>query len=108
MGRYLTGDPLLKGADWEAIKAYHRARRRACAKCGCNIDYSGVQGPRSLHVGHVVGRAEARALGWTRSQINALSNTQAECRTCSTSTGAHDGNVMRGQDRAVPIEADEW
>jgi hypothetical protein len=105
---YPSGDPLLKGRDWEAVKAYHRAQRAACTKCGHPIDYDGPAGPRSLDVGHIVGRAEAKRLGWTRAQINAISNTQAECRTCSRSTGARDGNHLRGRARPEPLEADEW
>lgn len=103
-----TGDPLLKGADWEQVKAYWRRQRRPCARCGKGIDYDGPRGPRSLDVGHIVSRDQARALGWTRAQINAISNTQPECRTCSRSHGATYGNAKRAQVRAKPIEADEW
>ena len=108
MSRYPTGDPLLKGKDWEAVKAHHRRRRAPCAKCGCAIDYDGPPGPRSLDVGHIVARDQAKAWGWTRAQINAISNTQPECRTCSRSTGAAYGNALRGQVRLSPVEADEW
>ena len=108
MSRYLSGDPLLKGKDWEAVKAHWRRVRWPCAKCGRGIDYDGPAGPRSLDVGHIVGRAEAKRLGWTRAQINHVSNTQAECRTCSRSTGARYGNQLRGQARLSPVEADEW
>jgi hypothetical protein len=103
-----TGDPLLQGRDWAAVKAYWRARRAPCARCGCQIQYDGPRGPRSLDVGHIVGRDQAKAMGWTRAQINAITNTQPECRTCSRSAGARYGNAKRGRARPRPVEADQW
>lgn len=103
-----TGDPLLKGADWDSVKRYWRRQRLPCARCAHPIDYDGPRGPRSLDVGHVVGRDEARTLGWTRKQINAISNTQPECRTCSRSSGATYGNAKRHAPRPRPLEAGEW
>lgn len=105
-----TGDPLLKGADWEAVKAHWRRMRWPCARCGGGIDYDGPPGPRSLDVGHIVSRDQARAMGWSRAQINDIGNTQPECRTCSRSHGARYGNLKRGQGAqwGRPVAADEW
>lgn len=101
-----TGDPWLKGPDWEAIKAHWRRKRLPCSVCGEPIDYRvGARGPRTLDVGHwPVSRAQARARGWTRQQCNTISNTRPECRTCSRSNGASMGNAMR-RDRE-PAEPD--
>ena len=115
-----TGDPLLKGPDWSAVRAYWLATDDPCARCGGWIDRTpGARGPRALDVGHIVSRDEARAMDWTRAEINALSNTQPECRRCSRSSGAAYGNRKRGRERRAgvtrvrtvgrrPIEADEW
>lgn len=104
-----TGDPLLRGADWQALRAYWRRQRRPCARCGCTIDYdTPTSGPRSLDVGHIVGRDQARAMGWPRERINSITNTQPECRTCSRSSGASYGNAKRFGARPAPVEADEW
>ena len=112
-----TGDPLLKGADWARVRAHWVRRREPCRRCGRQIDYTrGATGDLALDVGHIVGRDEAKAMGWTRAQINALSNTQPECRRCSRSSGATYGNRKRGRERPSrrwrsaerPIEADEW
>lgn len=100
-----TGDPLLKGKDWEAVKAYWRSRRLPCARCGAPIDYGPGSGPQSLDVGHIVPRDQAKAMGWTRAQINSVSNTQPECRTCSRSHGARYGN---GKRIVRALERDEW
>lgn len=102
-------DPLLKGADWEAVKAYWRRLRWPCQVCGQAIDYDGPPCSRSLDVGHwPVSRDQARAAGWTRAMTNAVTNTRPECRTCSRSSGASYGNAKRREPTPRPIEADEW
>lgn len=96
-------DPLLKGSDWEAIKAHWRRMRWPCARCGRPIDYDAK--PRywaSLDVGHVVDRVTARAQGWTRAQINALSNTQPEHQRCSREAGVRLGNQLRASRQPMP------
>lgn len=104
-------DPLLTGSDWAAVKAYWRRERGPCARCGREIDYDTVPRYwRSLDVGHIVGRDEAKARGWTRAQINAVSNTQPEHQRCSREAGVRAGNAKRRM-RSVPrrpVEADEW
>ena len=110
-----TGDPLLKGADWLAVRSYWQRVRGPCGRCGREIDY--VTTPRywkSLDVGHIVSRDDARRMGWTQAQINALSNTRPEHQKCSRQAGATQGNrKRRGLTlvRRVPVrpaEAAEW
>lgn len=104
------GDPLLATAHWRRIRQHWRQQRQPCARCGNPIDYTAPRGhPRALHVGHIIGRDQARTLGWTDTQINHLSNTQPECTTCSTSSGGTYGNGKRwGTTRPTPIEANDW
>lgn len=107
-------DPLLSGRDWAEVKAYWRAQRQPCARCGGEIDYDTVDRYwRSLDVGHIVDRATAKALGWTRAEINAITNTQPEHQRCSREAGARAGNHLAGRGRPIriitrPLEADEW
>jgi hypothetical protein len=98
-------DSLLSSRSWTGpIRDYHIGQRKPCARCGGQIDYGAPRilpgtnrvNPRSLVVGHKVGRHEARKLGWTDAQINSLENTQAECAHCSDSSGARYGNALRG------------
>jgi hypothetical protein len=97
----------------QVIRPYWVARREPCRRCGRAIDYTGGRfipgtrrvNPRSLVVGHIVGRDEARRLGWSNAQINALSNTQPECADCSNKSGAIYGNRLRSARlRSVPVE----
>lgn len=96
-----SGDPLLKGKDWEATKAYWRRQRvPTCQAPQCKarhvpIDYEGPRGPFSLDVGHIVSRDQAKTMGWPRTLINAITNTRPEHATCSRSAGARDGNRKR-------------
>ena len=106
-------DPLLQGPDWEAIKAYWRRVRGPCARCGGAIDYDTM--PRywaSLDVGHIVDRDQAKRAGWTRAEINSITNTQPEHQRCSREAGAILGNTPRRKKptRIIPrpSEADEW
>jgi hypothetical protein len=48
---------------------------------------NGRQNPRSLVVGHIISRYQAKLMGLSPTQINALSNTQPECQSCSNKTG---------------------
>jgi len=105
---YVT-DPLLKGADWEAIKAHWRRVRGPCARCGGVIDYDTVpRYSRSLDVGHIVDRVIARAAGWSRAQINALSNTQPEHQRCSREAGVRLGNARRAPSLPAPVTSRRW
>lgn len=110
-------DPLLQTNHWRKVVRAHWIRHaRVCARCGRPIDtglarcYPGTRKvhPGSLAVGHIVGRDQAKALGWTEAQINAISNTQPEHARCSDRSGAQYGNQKRGrrgaQLRVVPRE----
>ena len=105
-------DPLLQGSDWEAIKRYWRAHRLPCARCGIAIDYdSTIRTWRSLDVGHIVSRDQAKAMGWTRAEINSVANTQQEHQRCNRTAGVVHGNHKRGRIRPTvdrPVEAAEW
>lgn len=99
-----------QGKQWQANKAHWRAVRWPCVRCGQPIDYTapywtklpgGRQriNPRALVVGHIVSKAKARRLGWTKTQTNDLSNTQPECAACSLSSGGREGarSLTRGR-----------
>lgn len=96
-------DPLLYSRKHrDHNRAYWQRLRLPCARCGKPIDYTGPQylpngrpNPRYLVVGHIVGRAEALALGWTAAQINDLSNTRPECTAFSVRSGGEEGVRMR-------------
>jgi hypothetical protein len=102
-------DPLLYTPTWrKVIRPYWQRRRLAC-QCGCRppepIAYDAptyvfVDGKRrlngaSLVVGHIVSRYEAKQLGWTEQQINALSNTRPERADHSLRSGAELGERVR-------------
>lgn len=97
-------DPALSSYHWmKVVRPYHQVRGLPCARCGKPIDYQAKRyipgtrkvNPISLAVGHIVGRHEARAKGWTEAQINAISNTQPEHARCSDKSGAEYGNALR-------------
>ena len=92
-------DPWLQHRTWKAITAYWRKRLALCgldcARCGGPISRSAVRTGASLHVGHIVSRVEAREMGWTVHQANALVNTQPEHALCSTSAGGRDMHARR-------------
>jgi 5-methylcytosine-specific restriction endonuclease McrA len=79
-------------------RKYWQTMRLPCARCNGVIDYtgplylpSGRQNGKYLVVGHIVSVADATRLGWTSQQINALSNSQPECLSCSNRSGAKAG-----------------
>lgn len=95
---------MLSSYHWvRVVRPYWVRRALPCARCGLDIDY--VSGryypgtrkvnPYSLVVGHIVGRHEAKLMGWSDAQINALSNTQPEHARCSDQSGAQYGNRLR-------------
>jgi hypothetical protein len=66
-----------------------QAAAPAALRCvGRTIDYTK---PGSFVAGHIVSRRKAKLLGWTEDMINARSNLQPECRSCSNKTGAREG-----------------
>jgi ribosomal protein S27AE len=109
-------DPLLTTKAWRVdIRQHHIRLGLPCARCGGVIAYGAPRyypgtrrvNPRSLVVGHIVGRDRAKRMGWTDAQINALSNTQSECARCSDSSGARYGNHKRGRAMRMLI-IDDW
>jgi hypothetical protein len=97
-------DPLLTTTEWRVTIRQHWIRQGLpCARCGGAIQYGAPRylpgtrrvNPRSLAVGHIVGRDQATRLGWTDQQINAVSNTQPEHARCSDRSGAVYGNRKR-------------
>ena len=97
-------DPLLSSYHWvKVVRPYWMRSAQPCARCGGEIDrtsgryYPGTRtvNPYSLVVGHIVGRHEAKLMGWTDAQINVLSNTQPEHARCSDQSGAQYGNRLR-------------
>lgn len=101
-------DPWLQTYDWRVkVRAHFTAARQPCGVCGGQIDYDGGRylpgtrrvNPYSLVVGHVVGRDQAKRMGWTIDRANDLSNLRAEHARCSDRTGARYGNALRGARR---------
>ena len=99
-------DPLLTTTEWRVtIRQHHIRAGLPCARCGGVIQYGAPRyypgtrrvNRRSLVVGHIVGRDQAKRLGWSDEQINALSNTQAEHAVCSDRSGAAYLNAKRGR-----------
>jgi len=110
-------DPLLTTMHWRVtVRRYWLAQRQACARCGAAIDYDtgrylpGTRkvNPRSLAVGHIVGRDQAKRLGWPDAEINALSNTQPEHARCSDRSGAAYGHAKRRRARAPLRTSRNW
>ena len=105
-------DDLLRGRDWETVKRYWRTgpgKATPCARCGKPIDRTlKAPSPWAMDAGHIVDRAKAKALGWSRAQINAITNTQPEHARCGRSAGARAGNAARTNNRARPVESDMW
>jgi hypothetical protein len=93
-------DPLLSTAAWLRIRAYWVALGLPCARCGLEIAYGAPRyfpGSRrvngaSLVVGHIVGRDQARLMGWSDEMINDVRNTQPEHQRCSCASGARYRN----------------
>lgn len=126
MGRWrgprTATDPLLTTAQWRKIRQHWIKLRRPCARCGMPIDYDGPrylvvngrrrQNPRSLVVGHIVSRYDARRMGWTEDRINSIPNTQPECQDCSNRSGARLGQKVQrsrpGRRIPRPLTADRW
>lgn len=55
-----------------------------CRAVGGEIDYEAKPpDPRSFEVDHIVSSEEARRLGWTPVEADALTNCQGVCRGCN-------------------------
>jgi hypothetical protein len=111
-------DPLLHTPAWRRVIRPYWKRRRLPCQCGCGgqpIDYDGptyviVNGkrrlnPRSLVIGHIVSRYEAKRLGWTAEQINSIANTRPERMDHSLRSGGRLGaSIQQGwQPKPAPV-----
>jgi 5-methylcytosine-specific restriction endonuclease McrA len=85
-------DPLLSASRYRRNREVLKRQKLPCAVCGRAIPYDQ---PGAFVAGHIVARHTAKRLGWTESQINALSNLRAECKQCSHRTGAREGNQVK-------------
>jgi hypothetical protein len=103
-------DPLLTTYAWRVtIRRHWLTVQGPCARCGKAISYHAPRylpgtrrvNPASLVVGHIVGRDQAKRLGWTEAQINDVSNTQPEHSRCSDQSGARYVNAKRGARRRL-------
>jgi hypothetical protein len=112
-------DELLGTYTWRVrIRKYWMARRLPCAVCHRAIDYDGPRflpgtrkvNPRALVVGHIVGRYQAKQLGWTQTQINSINNTRPECVACSNKSGQRLGaQVQRSRRKPFGLtDAHRW
>jgi hypothetical protein len=112
-------DHALNSYYWtHTVRRHWQARREPCRRCGQPIDYDSPRywpgtrrvNPTTLAVGHVIGRHEARALGWSEERINAITNTQPEHARCSDSSGATYGNALRKPPthHSTRYETDDW
>lgn len=111
-------DPLLaRASHYKRNKQHWRRLRLPCAVCGRQIDYdspryvNGRQNGRSLVVGHIVSRYQAKRLGWTEAMINSVVNSQPECQSCSNKSGARLGRQVQRANATVKVGAtdrDRW
>ena len=102
-------DPLYQRKDWRRVVKFWQSRQGlACARCGGAIRMTGQRGPDSLDVGHIIGKHEARQMGWSDDQINRLSNTQPEHSRCGRRAGAEYGNEARGRALPTPVASRDW
>ena len=110
-------DPLLVTAAYRAARRYWKQLALPCARCGRPINYdaphliAGKLNPWAYQLGHKVGRTQARRLGWTDEQINAIANTQPEHQRCNHLAGikaGHKTQKVRAQRRKVANTSREW
>jgi len=96
-----TGDPRLKTQAWAALRTYWRGRGLPCTLCGQPIDYRDRdKGPRSLVVGHIIGRDEGGD--------DSINNSRPECATCSAKSGAQYLARKRAGRKPGPMHTREW
>lgn len=111
-------DQSITSKHWRVtIRGHWQRQRLPCARCNRAIDYDAPRylpgtrkvNQRTLVVGHIIGRHEARILGWSDEQINALQNTQPECAKCSNQSGARYGNKLRAKPSPrIRLKLDDW
>lgn len=73
-----------------------------CRAVGGEIDYGArTPDPRSFEVDHIVSSGEAKQLGWTPVDADALANCQGVCRACNREKS--DGLTSAGPSRPTYI-----
>ena len=68
---------------------------RTCVRGGCDL---------CAHGDHVVGVAAARAMGWTKAQVNDLGNVLTSCRRCNLSRSGRQRSHAR-RSRLISVRA---
>lgn len=68
-----------RGLDY----AWQKLRKRILSRDGglCRIKGAGCEYV-AREVDHIIGRAKAESIGWTRAQMDAESNLQSTCKRC--------------------------
>ncbi len=91
-------DPRLKGAAWKRTREHWRREGKrsglGCWRCGVSLRYDEwfIPGtrkvwPNAFTLGHVIGRDEGAAIGYTAEQIDSIGNTRPDCNRCSGRSG---------------------
>ena len=80
------------GADWRKLRAWVLRRDHGlCQPC-----HQAGQVTLATEVDHVVSKAQAARLGWTRHQMDDHGNLQAICRECHQAKTAREHTKQRG------------
>lgn len=91
------------GAEWEKVRKLVIARAKGlCEKC----EREGRVTP-GRDVDHVVSKARAQRLGWSRAKTDSIANLQLLCQPChKEKTAAEQGRTLRPP--KVQIGLDGW
>lgn len=89
------------GAEWEKVR--RRVIERAKGMCEqCMLEGKVVQGK---DVDHIVSRARAKVLGWSKAKTEAMSNLQYLCRPChGKKTAEETGRTYREPKPAIGLD----
>lgn len=91
-------------AAWERIRKVVLARD--CGLCQCKQCQDSVSPLIATHVDHIVPKAKAKKMGWTRAQMDAETNLQSLHPDCHKRKTAED----EGRTLSVKVQtgADGW
>ena len=91
------------GAEWEKVRKQVIVRAKGlCENCARNGRVA-----QGRDVDHVVSKAEAARLGWSRAKTDSLANLQYLCEPChKAKTAAEQGRALRPP--KVQIGLDGW
>jgi hypothetical protein len=100
-------DRQLTNAKWKWLRSYWLQQRPPCWRCGREIAYNEpyyviadgkkTVNPNAFVLGHVIGRAEGRSLGYTDEQLETIENTAPEHALCSQVSGSRAGQRRQRQ-----------